>query len=52
MHLLCKLQVGNKRGRMVVNLEEDERPVKKVRSGSPAIQWISVYDARWPTMQW
>ncbi|CAM0876791.1 unnamed protein product [Alopecurus aequalis] len=45
------LEVGNKRGRMVVNTEEDIRPVKKVRSGSPATQWISVYNARWPTKQ-
>ncbi|XP_051177807.1 casein kinase 1-like protein HD16 [Lolium perenne] len=45
------LEVGNKRGRMVVNLEEDERPMKKVRSGNPATQWISVYNASWPTKQ-
>ncbi|XP_047086175.1 casein kinase 1-like protein HD16 [Lolium rigidum] len=45
------LEVGNKRGRMVVNLEEDERPMKIVRSGNPATQWISVYNASWPTKQ-
>ncbi|KAF0907865.1 hypothetical protein E2562_022269 [Oryza meyeriana var. granulata] len=37
------LKVGQKRGR---NHEEDEQPKKKVRLGSPATQWISVYNAR------
>uniref|UniRef100_A0A0D9W019 non-specific serine/threonine protein kinase n=1 Tax=Leersia perrieri TaxID=77586 RepID=A0A0D9W019_9ORYZ len=45
------LKVGQKRGRMVVNLEEDEQPKKKVRLGSPATQWISVYNARRPMKQ-
>ncbi|KAL5209253.1 hypothetical protein ABZP36_004876 [Zizania latifolia] len=45
------LKVGQKRGRMIVNLEEDEQPKKKVRLGSPATQWISVYNARRPMKQ-
>ncbi|KVH90608.1 Protein kinase, ATP binding site-containing protein [Cynara cardunculus var. scolymus] len=39
------LKVGQKRGRLLINLEEDEQPKKKVRLGSPATQWISVYNA-------
>ncbi|QHO47028.1 uncharacterized protein DS421_6g192790 [Arachis hypogaea] len=45
------LKVGQKRGRMLINLEEDEQPKKKVRLGSPATQWISVYNARRPMKQ-
>ncbi|KAG2640213.1 hypothetical protein PVAP13_2KG058200 [Panicum virgatum] len=45
------LKVGQKRGRLLVNLEEDEQPKKKVRLGSPAAQWISVYNARRPMKQ-
>jgi len=45
------LKVGQKRGRMAVNLEEEEQPKKKVRLGSPATQWISVYNARRPMKQ-
>ncbi|NP_001389231.1 casein kinase 1-like protein HD16 isoform 2 [Oryza sativa Japonica Group] len=45
------LKVGQKRGRMVVNLDDDEQPKKKVRLGSPATQWISVYNARRPMKQ-
>ncbi|PIA59907.1 hypothetical protein AQUCO_00400643v1 [Aquilegia coerulea] len=45
------LKVGQKRGRLVVNLEEDDQPKKKVRVGSPATQWISVYNARRPMKQ-
>nr|XP_034924952.1 casein kinase 1-like protein HD16 isoform X1 [Populus alba] len=44
-------QVGQKRGRLLINLEEDEQPKKKVRLGSPATQWISVYNARRPMKQ-
>ncbi|KAA3486389.1 Casein kinase I-like protein [Gossypium australe] len=43
--------VGQKRGRLVINLEEDEQPKKKIRLGSPATQWISVYNARCPMKQ-
>ncbi|CAD6207000.1 unnamed protein product [Miscanthus lutarioriparius] len=45
------LFVGQKRGRAHVNLEVEEQPKKKVRLGSPATQWISVYNARWPMKQ-
>ncbi|PON86858.1 GPCR kinase [Trema orientale] len=45
------LKVGQKRGRMPINLEEEEQPKKKVRLGSPATQWISVYNARRPMKQ-
>ncbi|GJV26430.1 casein kinase 1-like protein HD16 [Tanacetum coccineum] len=45
------LKVGHKRGRLPINLEEDEQPRKKVRLGSPATQWISVYNARRPMKQ-
>ncbi|KAJ1287914.1 hypothetical protein BS78_02G047300 [Paspalum vaginatum] len=45
------LKVGQKRGRLLVNLDEDEQPKKKVRLGSPAAQWISVYNARRPMKQ-
>nr|GLL27121.1 casein kinase 1-like protein HD16 isoform X1 [Ipomoea trifida] len=45
------LKVGQKRGRLLINLEEDEQPRKKVRLGSPATQWISVYNARRPMKQ-
>lgn len=45
------LKVGQKRGRLLVNLEEDEQPKKKVRLGSPATQWVSVYNARRPMKQ-
>ncbi|KAF7015685.1 hypothetical protein CFC21_029461 [Triticum aestivum] len=44
-------QVGQKRGRLLVNHEEDDQPKKKVRLGSPASQWISVYNARRPMKQ-
>ncbi|PWA95046.1 hypothetical protein CTI12_AA053750 [Artemisia annua] len=40
------LKVGQKRGRLLINLEEDEQPKKKIRVGSPASQWVSVYNAR------
>lgn len=36
---------------MALNLEDDEQPKKKVRLGSPATQWISVYNARRPMKQ-
>ncbi|GAA0166596.1 non-receptor serine/threonine protein kinase [Lithospermum erythrorhizon] len=45
------LKVGQKRARLLLNLEEDEQPKKKVRLGSPATQWISVYNARRPMKQ-
>ncbi|KAL6997464.1 Casein kinase 1-like protein hd16 [Sarracenia purpurea var. burkii] len=45
------IAVGQKRGRLVINLEEDEQPTKKVRLGNPATQWISVYNAHRPMKQ-
>lgn len=53
MILECFLcgKVGQKRGRLLINLEEDEQPKKKIRLGSPATQWISVYNARRPMKQ-
>ncbi|KAE9465969.1 hypothetical protein C3L33_02146, partial [Rhododendron williamsianum] len=45
------LKVGQKRGRLLINLEDDEQPKKKVRLGSPATQWVSVYNARRPMKQ-
>ncbi|CAA6658571.1 unnamed protein product [Spirodela intermedia] len=45
------LKVGQKRGRLLVNLDEEEQPKKKVRLGSLATQWISVYNARRPMKQ-
>ncbi|KAL4318637.1 hypothetical protein GQ457_18G002460 [Hibiscus cannabinus] len=44
-------QVGQKRGRLTMEEEEDEQPKKKVRMGMPATQWISVYNARRPMKQ-
>ncbi|PWA51616.1 hypothetical protein CTI12_AA462130 [Artemisia annua] len=44
-------QIGQKRGRLLINLEEDEQPRKKVRLGSFATQWIFVYNARRPMKQ-
>ncbi|KAH7560422.1 hypothetical protein JRO89_XS10G0013700 [Xanthoceras sorbifolium] len=40
-------QVGQKRGRLNVEEEDDGQPRKKVRLGVPATQWISVYNARY-----
>ncbi|PSR96882.1 Casein kinase 1-like protein [Actinidia chinensis var. chinensis] len=45
------IQVGQKRGRLTLEDEEDEQPKKKVRIGMPATQWISVYNARRPMKQ-
>ncbi|GAB4850277.1 Casein kinase 1-like protein hd16 [Ancistrocladus abbreviatus] len=44
-------QVGQKRGRLTIDDEEDEHPKKKVRMGMPATQWISIYNARRPMKQ-
>ncbi|XP_078164222.1 casein kinase 1-like protein HD16 isoform X1 [Carex rostrata] len=44
-------QVGQKRGRLTMEEEDDEQPKKKVRMGMPATQWISVYNARRPMKQ-
>ncbi|KVI00244.1 Protein kinase, ATP binding site-containing protein, partial [Cynara cardunculus var. scolymus] len=44
-------QVGQKRGRLNLDEEDDGQPKKKVRMGVPATQWISVYNARQPMKQ-
>ncbi|MFQ6639090.1 hypothetical protein Gotur_015186 [Gossypium turneri] len=49
LELIC--QVGQKRGRLSMDEEEDEQPKKKLRLGMPATQWISVYNARRPMKQ-
>lgn len=45
------IKVGQKRGRLSVELEDGGRPRKKVRLGTPASQWISVYNSRTPMKQ-
>ncbi|KAJ0232461.1 Protein kinase domain-containing protein [Hirschfeldia incana] len=44
-------QVGQKRGRLTMDEEEDEQPTKKVRLGMPATQWISIYSSHRPMKQ-
>ncbi|KAK9736047.1 hypothetical protein RND81_04G246500 [Saponaria officinalis] len=44
-------QVGQKRGRLNVNEDDDGQLKKKVRLGVPATQWVSVYNARPPMKQ-
>ncbi|KAJ0988455.1 hypothetical protein J5N97_006811 [Dioscorea zingiberensis] len=44
-------QVGQKRGRLPVDEDEESQLKKKVRLGVPATQWISVYNARQPMKQ-
>eukprot|EP00252_Welwitschia_mirabilis_P007014 TRINITY_DN1800_c0_g3_i3.p1 TRINITY_DN1800_c0_g3~~TRINITY_DN1800_c0_g3_i3.p1 ORF type:complete len:760 (+),score=131.65 TRINITY_DN1800_c0_g3_i3:403-2682(+) len=44
-------KVGQKRGRLAMEEDDDEQPKKKVRLGMPATQWISVYNARRPMKQ-
>lgn len=38
--------MGQKRGRSLVELEDSGQLKKKVRLGTPATQWISVYNSR------
>ncbi|KAI8565544.1 hypothetical protein RHMOL_Rhmol03G0268300 [Rhododendron molle] len=45
------LKVGQKRGRLLVDLEDGAQPRKRVRLGTPASQWISVYSSRVPMKQ-
>ncbi|XP_062148104.1 casein kinase 1-like protein HD16 [Alnus glutinosa] len=40
------IKVGQKRGRSLVELEDGGQLKKKVRLGTPATQWISVYNSR------
>ncbi|XP_039058388.1 casein kinase 1-like protein HD16 [Hibiscus syriacus] len=44
------IKVGQKRGRLVSELEDSEPLKKKLRLGAPACQWISVYNSR-PSMK-
>ncbi|OWM73420.1 casein kinase 1-like protein HD16 isoform X2 [Punica granatum] len=44
-------KVGQKRGRLNVEEDDDGQPKKKVRLGVPATQWISIYNARLPMKQ-
>nr|CAB3471851.1 unnamed protein product [Digitaria exilis] len=44
-------KVGQKRGRLIADENDDEQPKKKIRMGMPATQWISVYNARRPMKQ-
>ncbi|CAK8540528.1 unnamed protein product [Lathyrus sativus] len=44
-------KVGQKRGRLNIEEEDDSQPKKKVRLGVPATQWISIYNARMPMKQ-
>ncbi|CAI9293315.1 unnamed protein product [Lactuca saligna] len=45
------LKVGQKRGRLLSDLEDGSQPKKKIRLGTPANQWISVYTSRTPMKQ-
>ncbi|KAI3935156.1 hypothetical protein MKW92_005626 [Papaver armeniacum] len=44
-------QVGQKRGRLTIEEEDDGQPKKKVRLGVPATHWVSIYNARMPMKQ-
>ncbi|KAI3799428.1 hypothetical protein L1987_34726 [Smallanthus sonchifolius] len=44
-------QVGQKRGRLNLDEEDDGQPRKKIRMGVPATQWISIYNGRKPMKQ-
>ncbi|GLJ16407.1 hypothetical protein SUGI_0278400 [Cryptomeria japonica] len=44
-------KAGQKRARMLIDIDDDEQPKKRVRFGAPATQWISVYNARRPMKQ-
>ncbi|XP_074321378.1 casein kinase 1-like protein HD16 [Silene latifolia] len=44
-------QVGQKRGRLNAEEDDDGQVKKKVRLGVPATQWVSVYNARTPMKQ-
>lgn len=48
------MQVGQKRGREEVDtldIGEDGQPKKRVRTGFPASQWITVYNKGMPMKQ-
>ncbi|CAI0543232.1 unnamed protein product [Linum tenue] len=40
------IKAGQKRGRSLVDLGDEGQPKKKIRLGTPATQWISVYNCR------
>ncbi|CAN1331188.1 Casein kinase 1-like protein HD16 [Linum perenne] len=40
------IKAGQKRGRSLVELGDEGQPRKKIRLGTPATQWISVYNNR------
>lgn len=40
------IKVGQKRGSSLAELEDGEQLKKKIRLGSPASQWISIYNSR------
>ncbi|XP_019427975.1 PREDICTED: casein kinase 1-like protein HD16 isoform X2 [Lupinus angustifolius] len=44
-------KVGQKRSRLNIEEDDDSQPKKKVRLGVPAMQWISIYNARLPMKQ-
>lgn len=44
-------QVGQKRSRLNIDEEDNGMPLKKIRLGVPATQWVSVYNARQPMKQ-
>ncbi|URD84262.1 CK1 includes the casein kinase 1 kinases [Musa troglodytarum] len=44
-------KVGQKRGRLTIDEEDESQQRKKIRLGVPATQWISVYNARLPMKQ-
>lgn len=44
-------KLGHKRSRLPFDDGEDEQPKKKIRMGTPANQWISIYNARKPMKQ-
>uniref|UniRef100_A0A251UEQ4 non-specific serine/threonine protein kinase n=1 Tax=Helianthus annuus TaxID=4232 RepID=A0A251UEQ4_HELAN len=44
-------QVGQKRGRLNLDDDDEGQPTKKIRIGVPATQWISIYNARLPMKQ-
>lgn len=46
-----KIIIGKKRARLDLDGENAELPKKKMRTGIPATQWISVYNARLPMKQ-
>ncbi|CAD5195824.1 unnamed protein product [Musa acuminata subsp. malaccensis] len=45
------IPVGQKRGRLTIDEEDESQQRKKIRLGVPATQWISVYNARLPMKQ-